>query len=174
MAFSVDGAAQVRTGIRGQVTITGTLRGTYNPAAQRFAGAFTLVPTRAHVTALGIPVVAETDWIFTEPVTGSWQDGVLKLHVAARIRHPRLFAFGSILVAGGGNCATRSPSVIDLQSNPAAPITDPFAGASLSTTGSGFTISPLAGCGLLDGLLSAVAAGGGNQAHVRLTPVPAA
>ncbi len=173
MAFQVDGAAQVRTGIRGQVAIKGTLGGTYDPSTQRFTGAFSLVPTRAHVTALGIPVVAETDWIFTEPVSGSWRDGVMKLHVAARIRHPRLLAFGSVLVAGGGKCATRRPSVIDLQSDAASPVTDPFAAATLTTTGSGFAISPLAGCGILDGLLSAVAAGSGNHANVRLTPLPA-
>ncbi len=169
--YDVKGFAEVKTGIRGRVTIAGTFSGAYTPATGAFTGAFALTPTRAHVTVLGLlPVVAETDWSFTEPVTGRWQDGVLTLHAAARIHHPRLLAFGSIPVAGGGKCATRRPSILDLQSDPATPTADVFGGGTLKTTGNGFTISPLSGCGALDGLLSAVAAGGGNQATLQLSP----
>lgn len=169
--FNVQGHADVRTGIQGRVTIAGTFSGRYDTATNRFTGAFALTPTKAHVTVLGLlPVVAETDWIFTEPVTGEWKDGTLRLHAAARIHHPRLLAFGSAVVAGGAKCATRQPSVIDLTSAATAPVTDPFAGGTLSTDAKGFSISALSGCGILDPLLSAVAAGSGNQSTIRLTP----
>lgn len=170
MRFDVDGSAEVRTGIRGRVSIVGTFDGRYDPVAGTFTGGFALTPTRAHVKVLGIlPVVAETDWILSEPATGTWRDGLLSMRVAARIRHPRLLAFGTVVVAGGGRCATRQPSVIELQSSPADPITDPLAGGTLRTSGSGFTISALSGCGMLDGLLSAVAAGSGNHSTLRLS-----
>lgn len=171
MNFDAQGWAEVRTGIRGRVTIAGSFRGTLDRATGRYTGGFALTPTRAHVTVLGIlPVVAETDWAFTEPVSGEWRDGVLTMRVAARIKHPRLLAFGTIQVAGGPNCATRNPSVMELRSSPSTPIGDPLSGATLTTSGQGFTISALSGCGALDGLLSAVAAGSGNQATLQLTP----
>lgn len=171
MAFDVQGSANVRTGIRGTVTIAGTFTGTYYRDTGTYSGSFSLTPTQAHVTVLGlIPVTAETDWLFSEPVTGTWRDGVLSMRAAARIHHPRLLAFGSIPVAGGGRCATRLPSVIELRSSASTPVLSPLDGGTISTWGPGFTISPLSGCGALDGLLSAVAAGGGNQATVSLTP----
>ena len=170
--FAVHGAAEVRTGIRGRVEINGTFHGTYDRATDTFAGSFTLVPTVAHVVVLGlVPVSAETDWIFTEPVTGAWRDGVLTMRAAARIHHPHLTAYG-VVVAGGGKCATTRPSVMNLQTDASHPITDPFAGGTLTTSGAGFSISSLAGCGWLDGLLSAVAAGSGNQATLTLSPAP--
>ncbi len=171
MNFEVQGSADVRTGIRGRVTIAGSFSGTLDRATNTFVGGFALKPTRANITVLGLfPVTAETDWIFTEPVTGRWSEGVLEMRIAARIRHPRLFAFGNVLIAGGGTCSTRRPSVIELRSSAAAPVADPLAGGTLTTHGQGFAISSLSGCGLLDGLLSAVAAGGGNQATVQLSP----
>lgn len=169
--FSVEGHADVRTGIKGRVDIAGTFTGTYDTETNRFSGSFALVPTTARVLVLGVlPVTAETDWIFTEPVTGEWKDGVLRLRAAPRIRHPRLLVFGGAPIAGGAKCATREPSIIELRSSPSTPVTDPFAGATLSTDAKGFAISALSGCGLLDPLLSAVAVGGGNQATVRLSP----
>jgi hypothetical protein len=114
-------------------------------------------------------VTAETDWIFTEPVTGVWRDGVLRMRAAARIHHPRLLAFG-VQIAGGANCATSRPSVLELRSSPNTPVADPLAGGTLTTEGQGFAISSLAGCGPLTPMLSAVAAGGGNQATLALSP----
>lgn len=172
MEFSVEGHADVRTGIKGRVNIVGSFSGTYDTQTNRFTGRFALTPTTARVMVLGVlPVTAETHWTFTEPVTGEWSDGVLRLRAAARIHHPRLLAFGGPVIAGGAKCATRQPSVIEVRSAPSTPVTDPFAGATLSTDAKGFSISALSGCGLLDPLLSAVAAGGGNQATVRLSPV---
>lgn len=171
MAFDVQGSAEVRTGIRGRVTISGTFRGAYDTSTNRFEGQFSLIPTRARIVVLGLlPVTAETDWSYAKPVTGEWRDGTMRMRIAARIRHPNLYAFGHIRVAGGPNCATRQPSVIELESHATTPIANPLDGGTLRTTGAGFAISPLSGCGPLDTLLSAVAAGGGNHATVQLTP----
>lgn len=172
LQFNVDGWADVRTGIRGRVTIKGTFNGTYDPASQTYVGGFALTPTRAKVTALGLlPVTAETDWSFTEPVTGTWRDGTLTMRAAARIHHPRLLAFGSVVVAGGAKCATREASVLNFSSRASEPVSSPEAGGTLTTEPHGFAISGLSGCGLLDGLLSAVAAGRGSQATMHLSPI---
>ncbi|MEN0012025.1 MAG: hypothetical protein AAGC46_01590 [Solirubrobacteraceae bacterium] len=169
LRFDVHGSAQVRTGIRGTVAIDGTFDGTLDRSTGTFSGAFTLTPTVAHVVVLGlVPADADTTWLFTEPVTGTWRDGVLTLHAAAKIRHPRLVAFGHV-IAGGPTCSTTRPSVLDLRSDPASPVADPAAGATLTTRGQGFAISALSGCGWLDGALSAIAAGTGNQATLTLS-----
>lgn len=173
LAFDVRGHGEVRTGIRGRVPISGTFDASYDRQTGQITGSMALTPARANVRALGVPVTADTDWVFTEPISGSWQDGVMALRISAKIRHPRLSMLG-IPVAGGQRCMTREPSVIELRSEQGDAAAGPQAAVQLSTSGAGYTISALSGCGLLDGLLSAVAAGGGNQAVLALTPRTAA
>lgn len=169
LTFEVRGTADVRTGIRGRVVINGSFDGTYDERTGSFAGALTLTPTIARVTALGVmPLSAETDWTFTEPVTGQWRDGVMTVRIAAKIRHPRMWLAGWLPLPAGPACETRQPSVIELTST--APVSSAQAGGTLATTGRGFAISAFQGCGAFTAFISAVAAGSGSQATLQLIP----
>ncbi|MBJ7472939.1 MAG: hypothetical protein JHD16_16650, partial [Solirubrobacteraceae bacterium] len=99
--------------------------------------------------------------------TGTLLDGVLKSSSLLRIKVLEVKLFGAIPLAGGNSCQTKSLSKVDLTSTDAE--FDPLKGGTLAGS---FAISDLNGCGVLNGLVSPLTAGGGNLISLKLSPKP--
>ncbi len=93
-------------------------------------------------------------------------DEQLTANLKLRIKVKSVKAFGVIPLAGGNNCQTKSLSDIALKS---IGTFDPTGAG--GTLGGTYAISDLNGCGVLNGLVSPLTAGGGNTITVKLTPV---
>ncbi len=88
----------------------------------------------------------------------------LSLAMKVRVKVTSVKAFGAIPLAGGNTCQTKSLSALDLKAT--SPF-DPIMGsASMSGT---FSISDLNGCGPLNGLVSPLVAGDGNEMALSLS-----
>lgn len=168
-AYSFKGTAAIKTLTKGNVALTGN----YDFTLARETGAITanlaINQATARLTAIGfLPVSAKLAFLQSGQSTGTFKDGVLTSTSRVRIKVPEVKLFGAIPLAGGNNCQTKQLSDITLKS---AAGFDPAKGGTVSGT---FSLSDLNGCGVLNGLVSPLTAGGGNTISLQLAPKPIA
>jgi hypothetical protein len=163
--YGLAGSATLKTLIQGVLPLSGSIGAHLSLPTGAFTGDLTLAPASGGLKALGIlPVTAAVALVPTGPVTGTLANGVLKAVAKVNIKLTSVKLAGIPLV-NGPTCRALNVSTINLQS------TDkffyPLSGGTLAGA---FTISNLVGCGPLNGLVSPLAAGGGNAIALKLTP----
>lgn len=163
--FGVSGTATLRTGLRGTAQLTGALEGVAPDVTSGAVSAdLSLNRTTANLTAYGwLPVRAQIDLVPTSKATGALQGTNLALTTNLQVKFPKVTLFGMEL-GGGATCQSKMVSELKLAS------TAPFTSASGGPVTGTFAIGDLTGCGALTGLLSGLAAGGGNAIALTLTP----
>ncbi len=165
--YDISGNAILKTLTKGSVPLKGTINASLTLATEAFTGDLALNQATANLVALGfLPVTAKIAFVSTAPTTGTLKAGVLLSTSKVRIKLPQVTLFG-IQLAGGANCQAKNISSIGLKSTGA--FFNPLAGGTLAGT---FSISDLAGCGALTGIVSPLTAGGGNAIALKLTPKP--
>ncbi len=165
--YTVSGSSAIKTLTKGTVGLAGTFDAALELSTGNFTGDMALNPARARLNALGIiPVTADLQFVFTDKVRGKLDASTLKATATAKfkVRIPNLYIFGSIKIAGGQSCQTKSASTANLSSVGQFP---PLSGGRL--TGS-YSISDLTGCGALTAFISPLTAGSGNTIDVTLKP----
>ena len=111
-----------------------------------------------------IPLTAKVGFKAVGDATGTVDDASgLKIAYRARIQVKELKLFGTVSLAVGTSCQTRSAALIPLS----ASTFDPALGGTLLGT---FALSNLSGCGALNGLVSPLTSGTGNLISVKLAP----
>ncbi|MBJ7470834.1 MAG: fibronectin type III domain-containing protein [Solirubrobacteraceae bacterium] len=162
---TLAGSATLKTLTKGTLPLKGSLRANLSLATGSFSADLTLADTQGRLTALGfLPVTAKIGFVPSGKTTGTLLDGVLSSNSKVRIKVKEVKLFGSIPLAGGNNCQTKSLSDINLRSTGAFTVQQ---GGNLAGT---FAISDLNGCGVLNGLVSPLTAGSGNTITLKLTP----
>ncbi|QFG23662.1 DUF6801 domain-containing protein [Actinomadura sp. WMMB 499] len=125
-----------------------------------------LDPATANVSLFGfLPVTAELRLDDAGGGTAEFADGVLTTTSELTAAFPAFRAFGVVPIGGGADCRTSEPAELTLTS---APGFDPAAGGRLT---GGYDLPPLAGCGVLTGLIGDAVTGPGNTAELTVTPV---
>lgn len=164
-AYLVQGATEIRTLTRGSAKLSGTFDAELTTATGALTGDLRLAPPRARLVTLGIiPVTADLAFVQTARASGRIEGTSATLTARFKVRVPKLYLFGSIPVAGGESCQTKTASVAALAS--AGAFTPPTGGR---LTGS-YAISDLTGCGALTAFISPLTKGSGNTIDVNLTP----
>ena len=164
--FDLAGSATLKTLVTGSLPLKGTLH-TGTPIVQggAFSGDLAIADTQGRLIALGfLPVTAKIGFVSSGATTGALNHGVLTTSSQVRIKVKEAKLFGAIPLVAGNTCQTKSLSKIDLAS------TVPFSPSTGGTVAGTFAISDLNGCGALNGLVSPLAAGTGNQISLKLTP----
>lgn len=162
--FDITGSATLKTLTKGTLPLRGRTAFDINLDTGAISTDLVIDPTSARLTALGfIPVTAKVSFVSASKTTGALSESGLALKSLVRLKLPEIKLFGTIPLAGGTTCQTRSFSTIDL-TDPAFDLLD---GGTLKGT---FAISDLSGCGALNGLVSPLTAGGGNTIKLALTP----
>ncbi|MBJ7472309.1 MAG: fibronectin type III domain-containing protein, partial [Solirubrobacteraceae bacterium] len=172
VTFSLKGSTSIKTLTKGNLPLAGSLDNVnLLLATGQLSGDLTLADTQGRLTALGfLPVTAKIGFVPSGKTTGTINDGVLSTKSFIRIKVKEVKLFGAIPLAGGNNCQTKSLSEINLQST--QPEFNPYQGG--GPIAGTYRISDLNGCGVLNGLVSPLTAGGGNTINLNLTPKPAA
>ncbi|MDQ8046603.1 MAG: fibronectin type III domain-containing protein, partial [Patulibacter sp.] len=162
--FGVAGTATLKNLTKGALPLSGQTTATF-AADGAVSANLTIAPIRSvTLKVLGfLPVSATVEMIPTAPVTGQLTGTRLTATAKVRIKLPKITTAG-IPLAGGAGCQATQVSSIPLAS------TGPFTVAGGGTLAGSFSISNLAGCGVLTGLVSPLTAGGGNAIAVTLTP----
>lgn len=167
--YGVAGTATLKTLVKGSVPLSGEAKDfKVDPASGAVSAAITFAAGQAKLTALGfLPVSAKVLIVPTTPLTGTltgrYGEGVLTASTKVRIKLPAITLLG-LQLALVSNCQTKYASNIVLGST--TPFSVPEGGALAGT----FTISDLTGCGVLNGLVSTLTAGGNNAIALNLTP----
>ncbi|MFC9976744.1 DUF6801 domain-containing protein [Spirillospora sp. NPDC127200] len=165
-AYDVTGTTTVKAG-GGTAPLTGGLDATTDEVGA-FTGPLKLAPTKGDFKLFGfLPVQAGLALEPQQPLSGSVNSGSLKLEpvpVSAKVSSFTLFG---IPLGGGDTCRTEKPSQVGLAPDGAF---DPAKGGTLK---GGYELAPLAGCGVLNGLVSSAFAGPGNTIALQLAPKPA-
>ncbi|UNZ21533.1 hypothetical protein HC362_04570 [Streptomyces sp. 891-h] len=114
-------------------------------------------------TALGIPVTVTTEFIEEEPTTGTLdlKTGAVSTtsHLTLRLKHLKI---AGIPTPVGPHCKTRTPAVIDLDSEPGFNV---FKGGKLSGT---YTIPKFEHCLLATPVINSMVPGEGNTLTLTL------
>lgn len=163
--LDLKGKSTLKTLVKGDLPLSGTIDAELTTATGEFNADLVLNKTRGRLTALGfLPLTADVAFVQSGKTTGSLKDGVLKTKSFMKIRLPQVYLFGSVPIGAAG-CQTKRVSEVNLQS------TEPQFTATVGGRIAGtYAISDLQGCGLLNGLISPLAAGGGNTINAALTP----
>lgn len=160
--YNLAGTARIKTLTTGTVPLSGSFDAAIQQGA--FSGTLALNPVKARLVALGfIPVTASLQFVTNGPTTGTLSGTELNTTSKIRTKLPQVSLFGTIPLAGGTTCQTRSISTVNLKSTAFTPA----AGGTLAGT---FAISDLSGCGILNGIVSPLTAGGGNTLSLKSTP----
>ena len=163
--YTLKGSSELKTLTRGSVGLTGTFDADLTLATGAFIGDLALNNVRARLQALGIiPVTADLQFVMTDKTRGTL-DGAGKATAQAKfkVRMPNVYLFGSIKIAGGISCQTKSASVANLTS---AGTFNPLTGGRLTGT---YGLSDLTGCGALTAFVSPLTKGSGNTIDITLT-----
>ncbi|MBJ7470787.1 MAG: fibronectin type III domain-containing protein [Solirubrobacteraceae bacterium] len=164
-SYGLTGSAGLKTLSKGLLPITGGIDADLTVATGAFSADLVLNQTQGRLIAAGfLPVTAKIGFVPSGKTTGTLLDGVLEATSRVRIKVQEVKLFGAIPLAGGNNCQTKSLSEIKLKSTAEF---KPLQGGILAGT---FAISDLNGCGVLNGLVSPLTAGGGNSLALKLTP----
>lgn len=158
----LNGTARLSTLTKGSVPVNGSVD--LLQIGFETQGNLALAPTRGRLLALGfIPVTADVAFVQAAPASLRWAGGTASLSALTKIRLPQIYLFGSVSIAGAGSCQTKRASEITLHSAPVDRLVDidRFTGT--------FAISDLTGCGAFNGLISPLAAGGGNTLDLRVS-----
>lgn len=154
VSYDIRAIAGFSSLTRGPVALTGSLTGRLTTPGGDFSGVLALNRVRTRLKAFGsIPVTADLDLVATAPATGTLPE---RLVVRFKTRVARLYLFGSIPVAGGESCQTKSASTAELVHEDAR-----LAGE--------FAMSDLTGCGALTAFLSPLTRSTGNRLELALT-----
>lgn len=163
--FAVQGTTEIRTLTRGSAKLSGTFDPELTVSTGALSGDLRLAPTRARLVTLGIiPVTADLAFVMTARAAGRLEGTSATLTARFKIRLAKLYLFGSIPVAGGESCQTKTASVAPLASS--GPFALP-AGGRLTGT---YAISDLTGCGALTAFVNPLTKGSGNTLDINLTP----
>lgn len=158
VAFDVRATADFTSLTRSPVALTGALTGRLTTPGGEFTGALALNRVRTRLRAFGsIPVTADLDLVATAPATGTLPE---RLVVRFKTRVAKLYLFGSIPVAGGESCQTKTASTAQLERD----------GSRLAGE---FAMTDLTGCGPLNAFLSPLTRSTGNRLELALSERPA-
>lgn len=160
------GTATMRTLVSGPIPLNGGIAAQMTTADATYEADLTLNNSTGRLNALGfLPVTAKVGFVSTAKTTGNLSDdGVLTANASLRIKLLEVKLFGAVPLAGGNSCQAKQISKITLKSGKNF---DPVVGGEINGT---FAISDLNGCGLLNGLVSPLTAGGGNTIKATLKP----
>ncbi|MFC7613150.1 fibronectin type III domain-containing protein [Actinokineospora soli] len=163
--FDLTGATFIKSA-NGTVPLTGGIDADFNLSTGTFEADLALNPTSGNFKLFGfIPATAKIQFAPAGKTTGSIAGGVLKSTSKVTVKLPQVSLMG-FPISQSSTCQTKSPATIPLQSKAAF---DPLTGGALTGT---YTLPTLQGCGTLNNLISALAAGPGNTIAVALTPRP--
>jgi hypothetical protein len=165
LSYNLKGTTGINTLTKGTLPLTGEIAAQLQVLTGEYTATTTLNDTQGRLTALGfLPITATIGFVPSGPTTGKLEEDAITANLKIRIKIRSLKAFGIIPLAGGNTCQTKQLSDIHLAS------TDSFdpTGAG-GTIGGSYAISDLNGCGLFNGLLSPLTAGGGNTITAKLT-----
>lgn len=164
-AYALKGTSHLKTLTRGPVPLTGAFAAELTVATGAFTGDLTLNNTRARLIALGlVPVTADLAFVMTSKTTGKLEGGAATATARFKVRLPKLYLFGSIPIAGGASCQTKTASAANLASEGTF---NPLTGGRLQGT---YALSDLTGCGALTSFISPLTKGTGNTIDIALTP----
>lgn len=166
--FDLTGSASIKTLVKGNVGLSGGLSFDVDEAGA-VKGDLSLRNATARLVAGGfLPVTAKLAFVQSGKTTGTYAGTTLKTNTKLRIKVTEAKLFGAIAIAGGNNCQTRQLTDLNLSS-------DAFSLTTGGTLTGTFALSNLNGCGVLNGLVSPVTAGGGNTITLKagLVPPPA-
>ncbi|MBO9532670.1 MAG: hypothetical protein J7513_06835 [Solirubrobacteraceae bacterium] len=165
-SYSLQGSTTINTLTKGSMPLTGAIDAVLCLATGNYTATTVINDTQGRLTALGfLPVTVGVGIIPSGPTTGQLIDDQITANLKARIKIKSAKAFGAIPLVSGNNCQSKELSTIALKS------TDSFdptvTGGNIAGT---YAISNLNGCGILEGLVSPLTAGGGNTITAKLTP----
>ncbi len=164
--YTLAGSTTLKTLTTGVLPLKGGIDAQLDPSNGKFTADLALNPTTGRLTAGGfLPITVKIGFAPSGKTTGTLDDAnILRSKSLVRIKVSEVKLFGAIPLAGGNSCQTKSLSEINLTSTKAFEI---FKGGTLTGT---YAISDLNGCGVLNGLVSPLTAGGGNTISLNLTP----
>ncbi len=164
--YTLAGSTTLKTLTTGVLPLKGGIDAQLDPSNGKFTADLVLNPTSGRLTAGGfLPVTVKIGFAPSGKTTGTLDDNnILRSKSLVRIKVSEVKLFGAIPLAGGNSCQTKSLSEINLTSTKAFEI---FKGGTLTGT---YAISDLNGCGVLNGIVSPLTAGGGNTISLNLTP----
>ena len=162
--FTTAGKVELKTLARGTLALAGTADLTLAPGTGVVEGDLTFKPTTGRLIASGfLPVTAKIAFVPSGKTTGTLDGLALQTSTKVRVKVLDAKLFGAIPLVAGNNCQSRQLTELKLASAEFALET----GGQLKGT---FAISDLNGCGVLNGLVSPLTAGGGNTLALDLTP----
>ncbi len=164
--YTLAGSTTLKTLTTGVLPLKGGIDAQLDPSNGKFTADLVLNPTTGRLTAGGfLPVTVKIGFAPSGKTVGTLDDNnILRSKSLVRIKVSEVKLFGAIPLAGGNSCQTKSLSEINLTSTKAFEI---FKGGTLTGT---YAISDLNGCGILNGIVSPLTAGGGNTISLNLTP----
>ncbi len=165
-AYTLKGTSALKTLTTGPVPLSGSIAADLDLSTGNYTADLVLNSTKANLKILGlVPVKADIGFEQVDKTRGKLANGVLTATAKFNIRMKQLYLFGVLPVAGDGTCRTKSATIANMKSTDA--FFDPLKGGNLKGS---YGISDLTGCGLLEGIISPLAKGGGNTIDINLTP----
>lgn len=163
--LALKGGVVLKSPAKGTVTLAGGLSGALTGSS--FAGALSLKPTSAHLTAYGfIPVTTAFTFTQASATTGSLTGGTLTTASKVLVHVPSLRVLG--LQIGGAGCQAKAPSDLSLTAK----------GFSTATGGlltGALPINGLTGCGANTNIASSLLTSTAHSVAIKATPnAPAA
>lgn len=165
--YSVDGFATLKTLAKGRFAVRGKAALSVGTLGD-LAATFQLADSSARLVASGfLPVTARFAFVQVGTATGQREpSGLFSLDAKFRMKVKEVKLFGAIPLAGGNSCQTKQVSTVKFASTGGF---SPLGFSMLST----FALSDLNGCGVLNGLVSPLTAGGGNTLDLSFQPLSA-
>lgn len=145
--FDLDGALTIPTLLRSSAPVSAEFTVTGSAVT-----AFSIAPIRTRLKPLGfIPLTADLVTVPSGEPTGGQTDTGVQATLLAKFRLTEVNLFGSVPIAGLGTCQSKRASSITLE------------GASWDRLSGDFSVTDLSGCGALNGVVTPLIAGEGNQ-----------
>ena len=166
ISFDLTGSTLIKK-VNGTVPLKGSIDAELELSTGNFLSDLNLNPTKGNFKILGfVPASANIEFVQVGRTSGKFTaPSTLEASSKVTVKLPKVSLFG-FPISQSSRCMTSKPSDINLKST----TFDPLKGGTASGT---YTLAPLTGCGLFNGLISALTTGPGNTITVDLKAKPA-
>jgi len=152
----------------GTVPINGSINVAVDGVTGAIKGDLALDKSVGQMSVLGfLPVTPEVAFEQVGQTTGSFANGEINTTSTMYVRFANFKLFGGLPIGGGDKCQTKTPAVIAMHSTKGVFFNPKKGGPFVADN---YTLSELADCGPLTGIIGLFAAGSGNTITAALKP----